>query len=92
MIDVVDVLRANHPGIGARAQLQYGFGLDPEDPIVRWRPTTGDSLAGGMFVSSTTASEGFVFGYEPISGALTPEPATLVMLALGGGVLLRRRR
>ena len=67
------------------------FGFPPSEPFIVWQPTNGDELAGGRFTAITTADADVMFGYTPIRGAIVPEPMSLVLLAVGGLAILRRR-
>jgi T5SS/PEP-CTERM-associated repeat protein len=61
-----------------------------EDSIWDWADITG-ATAGDDY-TLTYLTEGDLAGYTVLTVTTAPEPATMMLLALGGTVLLRRRR
>ncbi len=75
-----------NPDVGA--WLRYGFGMVDGDPVTNWVPADPDEIAGGTFAFG----RGGEFGYTSQPGAIVPEPASVVLLAIGVLAGMRRRR
>jgi len=89
---LLDVMNADQVNANGGARFDFGFGpASGPDPHITWHAYDDEAIAGGMFTASTTAGAGFQFEYNPIPGVITPEPASLVLLALGGMAALGRR-
>lgn len=81
-----DAVVQGNPTLGAA--VQWGFGVHASDPVVSVQPSNTAGGGGLSFDGFGTffpdGAGGFAYG--------VPEPATLVLLALGGMAALRRRR
>lgn len=89
---LLDVMNADQVSRNAGARLDFGFGsASGPDPHITWHAYDDWAIAGGTFMASTMAGAGFQFEYNPIPGVITPEPASLMLLALGGMAALGRR-
>lgn len=90
---LLDVMNADQVSRNAGARLDFGFGSPSgPDPHITWHAFDEGAIAGGRFMAGTTAGAGLQFEYDPIPGVITPEPAGLMLLALGGMAALGRRR
>ncbi len=90
---LLDLINATQPSPNGGARFDFGFGPDfGFDPYTTWRAYNEEAIAGGVFTTQSTASANFMFDFSPTSGVITPEPATLVLLAIGGLIAASRRR
>lgn len=64
--------------------LEFGFDLEPEDPVTIWSSAVLDERIDGVIQ--------FAEGSEPIQFEVVPEVQTLTLLALVSAIALRKRR
>lgn len=62
--------------------LDFGFGTGPGDEVTKWASAAQDQLIDGVIT----------YANGPLTLTVIPEPATLILLGLGGLAALRRRR
>ena len=65
--------------------IDFGFGTGPGDPVTKWASASQDTNL--QVDAPITYGPG-----GPLTLTVIPEPATLVLLGLGGLAALRRRR
>jgi hypothetical protein len=78
-VDLLNSPAGEAPSLNNGMVLDFGFGGSPEDPVTKWSVNAaprGDTSISGA----------------PLTLTVIPEPATLVLLGLGGIAALRRRR
>ncbi len=80
----VDVATLSSPGGGA--QVQFGFGIDPGDPVTVWTTASGD-LTGGAFTFEVPRESG-----QPIPTVSEWGMIVMALLVLTTGTLVCMRR
>jgi|GEM_PF-1971936 len=79
-VDLLSPAPGEAPTVNNGVVFDFGFGGDPGDPVTKW-------------ASSGTADDTISYATGgPLTLTVIPEPATLVLLGLGGIAALRRRR
>jgi hypothetical protein len=82
-VDLLNPPAGEEPSVNNGMVLDFGFGIDPGDDVTKWASAPQD---GGPDLLIRYGQGG------PLTLTVIPEPATLVLLGLGGIAALRRRR
>lgn len=84
-LDLLNPPAGETPSVNNGMVFDFGFGGGPEDPVTKWASAPQDGRGGNpdLLIS---------YARGPLSLTVIPEPATLVLLGLGGIAVLRRRR
>jgi hypothetical protein len=84
-VDLLNAPAGEEPSVNNGMVFDFGFGINPGDDVTKWASAPQGTRGG---------NPDLLISYErgPLTLTVIPEPATLVLLGLGGIAALRRRR